>query len=81
MTPGVVYARYKQGALIGKLNGDRQYQIDFSKATMKMGTFHSLEVTRTPVDDATKEEANVQDKQLSKFARRINVKKINFQIS
>ena len=38
MTPGVVYARYKQGALTGKFNGHRQYQVDFSGATMNMGT-------------------------------------------
>ena len=46
MTPGVVYARYKQGALIGKLNGDCKYQLDLSGATMKMGTFHSLDGMR-----------------------------------
>ena len=43
MTTRVVYARYKQGALIGKLNNDCQYQVDLSEATMKMGTFHSLD--------------------------------------
>ena len=30
MTSGVVYVKYKQGALTGKLNGERQYQVDFS---------------------------------------------------
>ena len=54
-----------------------------------MGTFHSLEgmrvksfteVTRTPVEDVTKEKANVPDKQLPKFVKRIKVEKSNFQI-
>ena len=42
MTTGVVYSRYKQSALFGKfeLNGDRQYQLNFSEATMKMGIGH-----------------------------------------
>ena len=43
MITGVVYPRYKQGALIGKLNGDCQYQVDLSEATMKMDSFHTLD--------------------------------------
>ena len=50
MTTWIVYARYKQGALIGKLNGDRQYKVDFSEATMKMrGTFHSMDGTMVKI--------------------------------
>ena len=46
MTTGVVYTSYKQSAFIGKLNGDRQCLVNFSKATMKMGTFHFLDGMR-----------------------------------
>ena len=49
MTPWVMYARYKQGALIGKLNGERKYQVDFSGASKKMGTFHSLDGMRVKI--------------------------------
>ena len=44
MTTVVVYSRYKQSALIGKLNGDRQYQVDLSEATMMMGTSFGMRV-------------------------------------
>ena len=46
MTSGVVYVKYKQGALTGKLYGERRYQVDFSGTTKKMGTFHSLDGMR-----------------------------------
>ena len=49
MTTGVVYSRYNQSAIIGKMNGDRQYQVDFSQATMKMGTFHFLDGIRVNI--------------------------------
>ena len=59
MTTRVVYARYK-------LNGDSEYPVEFSEATMKMGTFHSLDGMRVKIfyrgNKNTKEEANVQDK-------------------
>ena len=48
MATGVVYTRYKQ-KLIGKLNSDRQYQVDFSEATMKIRTFHFLDGMRVKI--------------------------------
>ena len=43
MTADVVSNRYKQSALISKLNGDCQFQEHFSIANMNMGTFYFLD--------------------------------------
>ena len=49
ITSGVLYVKYKQGALTGKFNGERQYQVDFTGTTKKMGTFHYLDGMRLKI--------------------------------
>ena len=39
----VVYSKYETGPFKGKFNGERKYQVDFSKSTRQMGTFHILD--------------------------------------
>ena len=45
----VVYCRYIEGPFKGKYNGERRYQVDFSKSTRKMGTYHFLDGVRVRI--------------------------------
>ena len=45
----VIYDRYKEGAFRGKYNGDRKYQVDFTKSKISMGTFHIIDGSRIRV--------------------------------
>ena len=43
MSSAVVYSKVESGPFQGKYNGERKYQVDFSKATKQMGTFHIID--------------------------------------
>ena len=49
ITNSVIYDRYKDGAFKGKYNGDRKYQVDFTKTGASMGTFHIIDGSRVRV--------------------------------
>ena len=46
VTTSVIYNRYKEGPFKGKYNGDRKYQVDFTKSSVSMGTFHIIDGSR-----------------------------------
>ena len=48
-TDKVIYDRYKEGPFIGKFNGDRKYQVDFTESDVFMGTFHLIDGSRVKV--------------------------------
>ena len=39
----VIYSKLETGPLKGKYSGERKYQVDFSKSTHKMGTYHLID--------------------------------------
>ena len=39
----VIYSKYPEGPCKGKFNGERKFQVDFSKANVQMGTFHIID--------------------------------------
>ena len=45
----VVYTKYESGPFKGKYNGIRQYQVDFTKAKLQMGTFHLIDGSKVRV--------------------------------
>ena len=45
----VIYVRYEDGPFRGKVNGDRKYQVDFTEASLTMGTYHYLDGERVRV--------------------------------
>ena len=49
VTTSVIYDRYKEGLFKGKYNGDRKYQVDFTKSNQSMGTYHVVDGTRVRV--------------------------------
>ena len=49
VTKDVIYERFVKGPFAGKVNGIRKYQVDFSKASGKMGTFHLLDGRKVKV--------------------------------
>ena len=49
MNQNVIYGRYKEGPFIGKINNERKYEVDFSDAKIKMGTFHFLDGGRVRI--------------------------------
>ena len=38
-----IYSKYESGPLKGKYNGQRKYQVDFSKGSRQMGTYHLID--------------------------------------
>ena len=38
-----IYSKYESGPFKGKYNGERKYQVDFSKSTRQMGTYHLID--------------------------------------
>ena len=42
-TSTVIYEKYDKGPFQGKYTGERKYQIDFSKTSMQMGTYHLID--------------------------------------
>ena len=49
VSTNVIYGRHGEGPFKGKVNGDRKYQVDFSKANTHMGTYHFLDGERLRV--------------------------------
>ena len=46
----VIYARYPDGPLKGKYNGERRYQVDFSKSNQQdMGTYHIIDSSKVRI--------------------------------
>ena len=45
----VIYSKVETGAWKGKYNGERKYQVDFSKATNNMGTYHLIDGNKVRV--------------------------------
>ena len=45
----VIYSRYAEGPFKGKFNGERKYEVDFTHAKMKMGTYHYLDGCRVRI--------------------------------
>ena len=43
MSNTVIYSKIEKGPFAGKYNGDRKYQVDFSKASRCMGTYHLID--------------------------------------
>ena len=39
----VIYSKYDSGPFQGKYNGERKYQVDFSKSSRQMGTYHIID--------------------------------------
>ena len=49
MTNNVIYSKFDKGPFAGKFNGDRKYQVDFSKASRCMGTYHLIDGNKVRV--------------------------------
>ena len=49
VTTSVIYDRYKEGPFKGKYNGERKYQVDFTKSSISMGTYHIMDGERVRV--------------------------------
>ena len=49
ITTSVIYDKYKEGVFAGKYNGDRKYQVDFTKSSLSMGKFHLIDGSRVRV--------------------------------
>ena len=49
VTTSVIYERYKEGPFRGKYNGERKYQVDFTKSSGVMGTFHVIDGSRVRI--------------------------------
>ena len=49
VTSSVIYDKYKEGPFKGKYNGERKYQVDFTKSKISMGTFHIIDGSRVRV--------------------------------
>ena len=49
ITTSVIYGKYNEGIFAGKYNGDRKYQVDFTKSNNSMGTFHIIDGSRVRV--------------------------------
>ena len=45
----VIYSKYSEGPLKGKYNGERKYQVDFSKSSLAMGTYHIIDSSKVRV--------------------------------
>ena len=45
----VIYSKYSEGPFKGKFNGERRYEVDFTNARMKMGTYHYLDGSRVKI--------------------------------
>ena len=43
MDRAVIYSKYTEGSSKGKYNGERKFQVDFSKSNIRMGTFHIID--------------------------------------
>ena len=39
----VIYAKFETGPFAGKYNGERKYQVDFSKSRLQMGNYHIID--------------------------------------
>ena len=49
MTNNMIYSKFDKGPFAGKFNGDRKYQVDFSKASRCMGTYHLIDGNKVRV--------------------------------
>ena len=49
MDQNVIYKEYREGILVGKYTGDRQYRVIFEEDARKMGTFHFLDGARVKI--------------------------------
>ena len=49
MSNAAVYSKFESGPFKGKYNGERKYQVDFSKAAQQMGTFHLIDGNKVKV--------------------------------
>ena len=43
LSNAVMYTKYDAGPFKGKFNGERKYQVDFSKSNRQMGTYHIID--------------------------------------
>ena len=50
LTNAVVYTKYDSGPLKGKFNGERKFQVDFSKSARQMGTYHLIDGSKVARD-------------------------------
>ena len=49
LSNAVVYAKFDTGPFKGKYNGERKYQVDFTKSSKQMGTFHLIDGNKVRV--------------------------------
>ena len=45
----VIYGKHGDGLFKGKYNGDRRYQVDFSKSVRTMGTYHIIDAAKVRI--------------------------------
>ena len=45
----VVYSKFEIGPFKGKFNGERKYEVDFSKASRHMGTYHIIDGSKVRI--------------------------------
>ena len=45
----VIYGKHGEAPLKGKYNGDRRYQVDFSKSVRTMGTYHIIDAAKVRI--------------------------------
>ena len=45
----VIYCKFTDGPLKGKYNGDRKFQVDFSKSGLTMGTYHIIDSSKVRI--------------------------------
>ena len=45
----VIYSKYDSGPFGGKFNGERKYQVDFSKSKIQMGNYHLIDGNKVRV--------------------------------
>ena len=44
-----IYSKFEKGLFKGKFNGERKFQVDFSKSSKQMGTFHLIDGNKVRV--------------------------------
>ena len=49
LSNNVVYTKYDSGPFKGKFNGERKYQVDFSKSNRQMGTYHIIDGSKVRI--------------------------------
>ena len=76
VTTSVIYHRYKEGPFKRKYNGDRKYQVDFTKSSVSMGTFHIIDGSRFRVFYPGNK-IFAKEKQLLKIVKKLEAPELN----